>query len=223
MGLFTKKIIKKNLAYYIGEIIVIVLGIFIAIQLNNWNDIRKAKQQEKKVIKHLLTDLDKEKFVLKNSINSLNKNEQFLKKIIYNSNTKNLDSIQIHMSSSFAHFPLNAVYINLKTSGQLDIISNDKIRHDIVNYYEVYYKVYQAMEDDHKMFIKEKVSEYFDNEFPSDTTWLVNPDLVKLKLKDKKFQKLIIDQIASCKMIKDYINISSVDNLIATIKKETTN
>ncbi|SNR14152.1 DUF6090 family protein [Tenacibaculum jejuense] len=222
MGFLTKKTLKKNLLYYIGEIIVIVLGIFIAIQLNNWNDNRKIKAEEKKVIKQLLTDLDKEKFVLNSSINGLNKSQEFLKKIIYKSNHKNLDSIYFHIASSFTHFPINAVYVNLKSSGKLDIISNDKIRHDIVNYYEVNYKIYQKLENSHEKFINEKISSYFNSELPIDTALFVNPDLVKIKLKDEKFRKLIIEQISTCRLIKSYLNINSIDQLITVIKNNQT-
>lgn len=37
---------NKYLLYAIGEIILVVIGILIALQINNWNEVRKAKQNE---------------------------------------------------------------------------------------------------------------------------------------------------------------------------------
>ncbi|NNL82603.1 MAG: hypothetical protein HKP28_04380 [Winogradskyella sp.] len=36
----------KYFKYAIGEIILVVIGILIALQINNWNEQRKEKQQE---------------------------------------------------------------------------------------------------------------------------------------------------------------------------------
>ncbi len=36
--------IRKYLLYAIGEIILVVIGILIALQVNNWNEKRKANQ-----------------------------------------------------------------------------------------------------------------------------------------------------------------------------------
>jgi len=43
--LLKNKKIGKYLAYAIGEIILVVIGILIAVSLNNWNENRKEKQK----------------------------------------------------------------------------------------------------------------------------------------------------------------------------------
>ena len=49
---------KKYLLYAIGEVALVVLGILIALQINNWNEARKAVQEEKEFLKRLKTDLE---------------------------------------------------------------------------------------------------------------------------------------------------------------------
>ncbi|MEM9836308.1 MAG: DUF6090 family protein [Bacteroidota bacterium] len=49
--------VKKYLLYGIGEIILVVLGILIAIQINNWNDAKKNRDQEHKILTELKTEL----------------------------------------------------------------------------------------------------------------------------------------------------------------------
>lgn len=47
----------KYLRYAIGEIVLVVLGILIALQVNNWNEARKERIQEKLLIQSIISDL----------------------------------------------------------------------------------------------------------------------------------------------------------------------
>ncbi|HEY5686909.1 MAG TPA: hypothetical protein VIS27_01230 [Yeosuana sp.] len=58
--------IKENkvtnyLKYAIGEIILVVIGILIALQINNWNTDRQVKNDNKLFLKKMLTDLNQNK------------------------------------------------------------------------------------------------------------------------------------------------------------------
>ncbi|MBO3115440.1 hypothetical protein J4050_01695 [Winogradskyella sp. DF17] len=43
----------KYIKYAIGEIILVVIGILIALQINNWNQSRKEAKQEQLILKKL--------------------------------------------------------------------------------------------------------------------------------------------------------------------------
>lgn len=47
----------KYLRYAIGEILLVVIGILIALQVNNWNEDRKERIQEKLLIQSIISDL----------------------------------------------------------------------------------------------------------------------------------------------------------------------
>ena len=47
----------KYLKYAIGEIVLVMLGILLALQVNNWNEARKATKQEVKILTELKNDL----------------------------------------------------------------------------------------------------------------------------------------------------------------------
>ncbi len=50
----------KYLKYAIGEIVLVVIGILIALQINNWNDAQKAKRVEQHFFENVLIDLKKD-------------------------------------------------------------------------------------------------------------------------------------------------------------------
>jgi len=57
-----KRLISKNnfssyLLYAIGEIALVVIGILIALQINNWNEAKKENQQIKKILLEVKANL----------------------------------------------------------------------------------------------------------------------------------------------------------------------
>ena len=69
---------SKYLIYAIGEIILVVIGILIALQINNWNEKRQEANQEKITLSNLndefqdnLMDLDSINARLSNQIDAL--------------------------------------------------------------------------------------------------------------------------------------------------------
>lgn len=56
--------ITRYLIYAVGEILLVVIGILIALQVNNWNEERKIKQEEQQVLIKLTNDLRSDKETL---------------------------------------------------------------------------------------------------------------------------------------------------------------
>jgi len=46
----------KYFKYAIGEILLVVIGILLALQINNWNDLRKNRVYEREILTNKLTD-----------------------------------------------------------------------------------------------------------------------------------------------------------------------
>ncbi|WGK66318.1 DUF6090 family protein [Croceiramulus getboli] len=49
---------KKYLLYAIGEIVLVVIGILIALQINNWNENQKNLQVTKEIYSIIKSDLE---------------------------------------------------------------------------------------------------------------------------------------------------------------------
>ncbi|MFC3416164.1 DUF6090 family protein [Algoriphagus hitonicola] len=56
--------VTRYLVYAIGEIFLVVIGILIALQVNNWNEDRKTKAAEQKLLASLLEEFDSNAVIL---------------------------------------------------------------------------------------------------------------------------------------------------------------
>ncbi len=59
----------KYFKYAIGEIILVIMGILIALTINNWNQDRLTENLEYQYYSRLLDDVREEKFILEATIN----------------------------------------------------------------------------------------------------------------------------------------------------------
>ncbi len=73
--LLTESKFSKYFVYAIGEIILVMIGILLALQVNNWNELRKNKQTEIQLYQKIIADLNSERTVIENKIYSLKENQ----------------------------------------------------------------------------------------------------------------------------------------------------
>ncbi len=118
---------KKYLLYAIGEIILVVIGILIALQINNWNETKKAEKQLHTNIISIKEDIQEESLIINSTINTLNNQEKaslHLIPIIESSNKVITDSLTFILDfNSFTTTPIlvdrNNTWELLSSSGKL--------------------------------------------------------------------------------------------------------
>ena len=167
-NLMEKNKTGKYLKYAIGEIVLVVIGILIALQINNWNELNKERASEKIILNEIRDNL---KFDLKdfesNIANLQNKaisSKSILK--ILESNSDYNDSIGYFFFylKTYPHFSNKSNGYNLLQSKGLDIIQNDSIRKSITDLYEdryQYLKTYEKERIDYNNSLENKVSPYY--------------------------------------------------------------
>ena len=133
--LLTENKFSKYLLYAIGEILLVVIGILIALSINNKNETRKLKQFEYRILKDIETSMESNFFQLKMCLRGNKKAiisaDLILKhldeKLPYN------DSLDFHFSRALEWCsPVfnNAGYESLKTYGT-NLVTNETIRDDL--------------------------------------------------------------------------------------------
>ena len=132
----------KYFKYAIGEIILVVIGILIALQINNWNEARKTKLVELKILKELKEDLIETRADLLTDMEKAKLNLADID-VLYQSVTNN-NWDYVKFSTNFIYevpklFPKLSAYKSLQTYS-INIISNDSLRKLVTDFYELHLK-----------------------------------------------------------------------------------
>ena len=131
----------KYLKYAIGEIILVVIGILIALYINNWNENLKLKQQEIQIYKEIKSDLIQTEKDIKKVIAREKSILVSTQTLLHNIREKKPFSGSIYnaFAQSGADFPVlpkTSGYENLKNIG-LNMLSNDSIRISITDLFQL--------------------------------------------------------------------------------------
>lgn len=135
----------KYARYAIGEIILVVIGILIALQINTWNNNRMNKQKENLLLAELHSEfignklqLDSILFIHKRSMIS---SAYLLSRLpIKKIEDENLDSLSYHIwwSGWYSTFdPSKGVTNSIMNSNSFDLISNDELRKLLISWNDV--------------------------------------------------------------------------------------
>jgi Family of unknown function (DUF6090) len=146
---------NKYLIYAIGEIVLVVIGILIALQINNWNEDRKAQIAESEILKRLQLDLRDDVNVLqyqldfkKNMIDSY----KICLDILSEETIATKEEFMNHFSSilQVGSVKLNlTTFNNLQTTGQIRLIKSKELADNIVRYYNTDYTLWQSALQDY--------------------------------------------------------------------------
>lgn len=135
--------VRRYLLYAIGEIILVVIGILIALQINNWNEERKLAQERITLTSSLISDLKEDQELIDNSVRSLNQilNENQSLYDRMNSSGATLDTLKLIGFYEFNPIisdvidKYNTVTFNtIQSAGKIDLFTTN-IRESIFNYY----------------------------------------------------------------------------------------
>jgi len=136
--------------YAIGEIVLVVIGILIALQINNWNDERKAKIETEAIrqsnLQEIYHDLKNDVVNLDTIINQLERQKEasiYLLKVLESKDKFIDDSLKFH------HYQLETTYSvvvdrtkntwdNLNESGQLLTLKDEGLNERLFKYYSFY-------------------------------------------------------------------------------------
>ena len=239
--------VSKYLVYAVGEIVLVVIGILIALQINNWNEEKKDRKKEYKILKEILVDPQISKSDLENDIyvnkKFINTTEN-LKKHVFERKPQH-DSIVfmfLDVSNITQFSPKTSGYQNLKSEG-INLIRNDSLRKEISNLFEIRFPYLVMQGREHNKFNNSKIDlapyvvkyidvdmtktislNFRDNAFQINTNPPIINDYSKL-LNDKSFlstlQKTIYER--GSKVGDYYSGVKHIDRISNLIKNVLNN
>jgi hypothetical protein len=129
----------KYFKYAIGEIMLVVIGILIALQINNWNENRKSTQFENEILTQIRTNLIKDRLVLNDYTTNADNAVASIDKILSEDLSITIkDSIKYWLGDvvRFDRFrALTNAYEVLKSKG-IDKVSNKQLQFLLGMYYD---------------------------------------------------------------------------------------
>jgi len=220
--LLTENKTGKYFKYAIGEIFLVVIGILIALQINNWNEGRKALIQEHAVLSNLVADLRADSASYVENMADLDKtivlHDQLYDVI---SNKSNGDSLRnVPKIRALIWFnPItkeNDPFIASKTS-------NEVIRREIQSYFRAM-KNMEHIYDEFSTVIKSQMRPYLGTkglynlktEFEHSKTgpeWLDKQGLIELS-RGSEFQQLLFEAHIKLREVKEKLGVLMKQNEI---------
>ena len=130
----------KYFKYAIGEIVLVVIGILIALQINNWNENRKNKLTESEYYCKLLADfeLDRQNIAVlyKESEHKIATSIRLLLELKDKNKDKSyLLNNYLQALRTNAFVPSKVAMTDIVSSGKLNLLTNDSLKNDLLRYY----------------------------------------------------------------------------------------
>ena len=145
--------IRKNLAddnnplkymrYAIGEIVLVVIGILIALSINNWNETRKDNRQEVVYYCKIKEDLESDKNRIETIIESIVERQVVCKQLLLKLHSTPKDKsvvIDDYLAAvrSDVFYPNKAAITDLTSSGKLSLLHNEELKKIILKYLRIW-------------------------------------------------------------------------------------
>jgi len=128
------------LSYAIGEIILVVIGILIALQINNWNENRKNKLTEHDYYCKLLADFELDRQNIAVLYKESEHKIKISKQLLLDLNNKNKDKsylvnnyLQALRTNAFV--PSKVAMTDIVSSGKLNLLTNESLKNSLMRYY----------------------------------------------------------------------------------------
>ncbi|PQJ82497.1 hypothetical protein BTO16_07865 [Polaribacter glomeratus] len=166
---------SKYFKYAIGEIVLVVIGILIALQINNWNEVLKAKKFEQEIIGLIDQNLEQDSIAMSKELFSaklaIQLTDSLLSQVSRKIYTSNLDN-WMGKIICFERFKSQSSAFEVLKSKGIEFISNNELQLSLISYYdESLFKVYESLQD-------------VEDSFQTDWNPVIKEDFLDFKWKD---------------------------------------
>lgn len=128
----------KYLKYAIGEIILVLIGILLALQINNWNNQRIQKKEEINILKDLSSEFKTNLQKLDTVILEHEKSYEAAQELVLLFNNRKafermpdtaFSNLIFRFDQNFTYDPQNGILKSIISSGQINTLQNKKLKY----------------------------------------------------------------------------------------------
>ena len=214
---------SKYLIYAIGEIILVVIGILIALSINNWNTDRLEEKEVANFLEQIKTELESDIIHFNQTLSNLQRFTEYLNKV----SERKYDEIDLSqlanflaMNSSSKNFGLS--YTKMLESGIIKHIENSELIEKLQSYYLVNCSKFNINTEFHANFVSDHIEGPLLLMLDHKKDFLVDPKEVIEELENGKLLSLVNWQISSFEVQMPEIekNVIIAKKLISLITKK---
>ncbi len=149
----------RYLGYATGEIVLVVIGILIALQINNWYDARKDRARELAYLHNIREDVRTNIAQMDNYLKSRSEEIAAAQRILAHFNGQTIEDASAFNADSISIYDWKRFYLSDNTyqelvgSGNFALLSNPKIKDGLLDIESMYRKL--KGEEDHFRFDSE--------------------------------------------------------------------
>jgi len=159
--------VGKYILYAFGEIFLVVVGILIALQVNNWNEYKKERNLEDeyldKIVLNVKDDINQYKDILSAQKVYRSGIDSFLQVIRnpFKHEVSELDQYYSHLWRFERFTPNKGALNNLNSSGKINLIQNDELLNKILNYYKSIDEQSASVDEAISVYSRNQIGPYF--------------------------------------------------------------
>ena len=137
----TQNRVSKYLLYAIGEIVLVVFGILIALQVNNWNESNKRARAETEFLKGVQNDLSVDMNYINMVLHKLRKKTNAFDEMDLDLPKPNMDSlISIYLfEGNYTFYPISGSFQSALAGNELNTYRNKKVISSLIKLYNSTY------------------------------------------------------------------------------------
>lgn len=212
--------VGKYISYAVGEISLVMIGILLALQVNNWNENRKAVIAEKELLSKLVVNLQRDSIFYEETISKIYEVGEVYEQL-YRIGIKN-ESADILEKPHYIRFILRYNPVSHKNDPFLaNKISNDSIREEILTYFrmqadvdEVYLELADIIRNKMRVYLGEQNLYDLANRFEPnqpENEFIKRDGLIKVAT-FPEFQQILFEADFKLFGIKEEIDIIMIGN-----------
>ena len=168
---------RHYIYYALGEIILVMVGILLALQVNNWNEQRKVIATEKVILKSAIESMRQDSLLLVTALDELNKIDQLHEQVFMHANGQ----LAAEDIGNLMYLRRSLLYNPITKNNHPDL-ANELIRQDMKQEIRSYYK----MMDD-VMYVVSNFNSFMEEN--------VRPKFIEARVNKFGFQFLQTDEI----------------------------
>ena len=222
----------KYFKYAIGEIILVVIGILIALSINNWNEGRKNNEKEIILIKNIVDDLSSDTEHMNRALSELKEQIGIVDSLI----AKSMDSKK---SINYNNMGLVRYSSDFRPKSQrnhteaISNLENESIRKVLQNYFikedqvvDIFLEYEKIVLNEIRPYLRESgmhnLNSLYLREGALKIPMMLKPEILDARLKDVKFQQLLYERRLKTESFHRLLNEIKMENqeLIKILKSE---